>query len=68
MRVYEHENIFRKPSEEEVIIKSGINIVIVWKTSCAFELANFYAIKNDLKQCLKKAEIYNENVEEDANV
>ena len=53
---------------EEVKIKSGINIVIVWKTSCVFELANFYAIKNDLKQCFKKAEIYNENVEEDANV
>ena len=43
--------------EENKIIK-GINIIIVWKTSAAFELANFKDIENDLKTCFEKASIY----------
>lgn len=35
----------------------GYNIVIVWKTSCILELANFNDIKNDIKKCFKKAGI-----------
>lgn len=51
--------------EESKILK-GINIIIVWKTSAAFELANFKDIASDLKNCFEKADIYNK--EEDSNV
>lgn len=53
---------------EETNIISGINVVIVWKTNCSFELANFHEIKKDLAVCFEKAGIYKENKEEDANV
>lgn len=53
-------------------IEKGFNIVVVWKTSCPFELANFYAIEKDLLFCFRKADILisNElkNKEEDENV
>ena len=42
----------------------GINIVIVWKTSCPFEMANFYAIKEDLLFCFKNANIIKEKEED----
>lgn len=51
--------------EENKIIK-GINIIIVWKTTSSFELANFKDITKDLNICFEKAGIYNK--EEDANV
>lgn len=53
--------------EENNIIK-GNNIVIVWKTSCSFELANFQDIKKDIRICLNKANLINENKGESANV
>lgn len=53
-------------------IKKGLNIVMVWKTSCSFELANFKSIEKDLLFCFKKANVllFNEleNKEEDENV
>ena len=50
-------------------IKNGLNIVIVWKTSCVFELANFYDIQKDLICCFKKADVLKLiNEEEDVNV
>lgn len=51
---------------EENKIKIGLNIVIVWKTSCPFELANFHDIKKDIAHCFEKAGIYNNK--EDENV
>ena len=50
---------------DEINLKTGINIVIVWKTSCSFELADFHEIKNDLKKCFEKAGVY---IKEDKNV
>lgn len=53
-------------------IVSGLNIIIVWKTDCSFELANFQDIQSDLLYCFKKADILStneiKNNEEDANV
>lgn len=47
-------------------IKRGTNIVITWKSSCSFELANFNDIKNDLMICFEKANLLlnNKNEEE----
>ena len=53
-------------------IKSGLNIIMVWKTNCPFELANFQDIQQDLLYCFKKADIIStneiKNNEEDVNV
>ena len=50
----------------ENCISSYIDIVITWKTSCPFELANFKDIENDLIYILNQIEnIINR---EDANV
>ena len=53
-------------------IKRGFNIVIVWKTSCLFELASFHDVEKDILYCFKKAEILlNDDTskkEEDENV
>ena len=40
-------------------IERGFNIVIIWKTSCGFELANFRDIQRDLIYSFKKAGIQN---------
>lgn len=53
---------------EESKINLGINIVIVWKTSCQFELANYNEIKKDLVKCFEKAKIYKKNTKEDNDV
>ena len=37
----------------------GFNIVIIWKTSCGIELANFHDIEKDLIYSFKKAGIQN---------
>lgn len=50
----------------EKIIIEGLNIVIVWKTSCSIELANFHDINKDIESCFKRANILKN--EEDANV
>ena len=42
-------------------LNNGFNIVIVWKTNCSFELANFHDIQNDLLHCFKKANIIKTN-------
>ena len=42
-------------------INTGFNILIVWKTNCSFELANFHDIQNDLLYCLKKANLIKTN-------
>lgn len=52
-------------------LNTGFNIVIVWKTNCSFELANFHDIQNDLLYCLKKANLLKTNDlenEEETNV
>lgn len=53
-------------------IKKGLNIVMVWKTSCSFELAEFHAIEKDILFCFKRAGIHinneSKNKEEDENV
>lgn len=51
-------------------IKKGINIVIVWKTSCSHELANFQVIEKDILFCFKKANLFLKDKEnkEDENV
>lgn len=51
----------------EYRIINGLNIVIVWKTDKAFELANFHDIQKDLLYCFKNANIL-KNIEEDENV
>lgn len=50
---------------EEKNIEKGINIIMVWKTSCPFESANYYKIKEDLIKCLKKANLYKEGYKEE---
>ena len=53
-------------------IEKGFNIVMVWKTSCAFELASFHEIEKDILYCFKKTGILLNNdvseKEEDENV
>ncbi len=41
----------------EKSIINGLNIVIVWKTSCGFELANLKSIEKDILVCFNKANI-----------
>ena len=51
-------------------IASGLDIIMVWKTNCSYELANFYSIQENLLYCFKKANLLNveENTKEDNNV
>lgn len=50
---------------EEAKIQKGFNMIIAWKSSCPFELANFCDIKNDLGICLKKADLILKDKEEE---
>ena len=40
-------------------ILSGFDIVMVWKTNCPFEKADYYSIIQDLQKCFDKAKIIN---------
>lgn len=41
----------------EATLSNGVNIVIIWKTSRSYELANFNNINRDIQKCFEKAEI-----------
>lgn len=38
----------------EINLEKGFNIVVIWKTSCGIELANFHDIKRDLMYSFKR--------------
>ena len=46
-------------------IQLGFDIVMVWKVSCPFEKATYYAINQDIKKCLKKAQLLDTEEDED---
>ncbi len=46
-------------NENKII--EGFNIIIVWKTACGVELANFSDIQQDILFCFKKANLLKED-------